>query len=91
MKLIDACEKAKKHLVESGYMPCITEIVDIGDRWLFFGQLDDEDGYDYGNNPVAVTKKGGKTEDFYLGDIENYLLYDKGIDVEIPNEYQNVA
>ena len=49
-----ACEKAKYRLIQLGYKPYITEIVDIGDRWLFFSDIGG--GSDYGNNPVSVTR-----------------------------------
>ena len=90
LEFMNACEEAKNRLIKDGYMPYITEIVDIGDRWLFFGEIDDKDGADYGNNPVSVTKKTGNVNDFYLGDIENYKLYENGADVEIPKEYLEI-
>ena len=84
-----ACEKAKYRLIQLGYKPYITEIVDIGDRWLFFSDIGG--GADYGNNPVIVSKDTGEVEDFYLGDPVNYSLYEKGADVDIPEEFKSLT
>lgn len=87
MDLLEACDVARDRLRKQGYKNGLCEICDLGDKWLFFGRTFDKGIVDYGNCPVTVDKETGQYENFPISIMENYDLYYKSKDIEVPPEY----
>lgn len=88
ISLEEACKIAVENFVREDYLNGVVNIIDIGDRWLIFGTMFEEPVVEYGNCPYAVSKDSGECEEFPISIMENFDLYYKGEDVEIPEEYR---
>lgn len=87
----EACKIAIDNFVKKDYLRGVAEVVDIGDRWLFFSRFSEEPGVEYGNCPYAVNKETGECKEFPISIIENFELYynsDPVYPSEIRDEYK---
>ena len=58
----DACEKAKAMFTEAGYKTWQTLVMELPDKWIFFGLRYGDGRPDFGSCTIAVEKDTGAAD-----------------------------
>ncbi len=83
MNLKEACDKAKEYYSKEWGCSDLSEIKDLGDKWLFFPT---DETKAFGNFHITVDKATGEVEPFILPLKENFDRLKKAVVVQKPNE-----
>ncbi len=81
MELKEACKLALAFYAEDRKATALSEIKDLGEKWLFYPEESDED---FGRFSITIRKDDGKMEPFHLPNKENFALLKQAKPVEIP-------
>ena len=88
MKFETACKTAYDTLKSDNFLG-VYLVVDIGDRWVFFGGNPNE--VYYGVRTVSVEKDSGKCAWFMAQSEENNDKLERGIEVDFPKNFRYKA